>query len=446
MENFSVNFIQNLTNGIQEIDDSFKTIKLDIENLKKENKQLKDENKKANERIDELEKMCKKQQQTIDELTKQINSIHQTLKMNSNEINKIKINEETMQEKILNHGNCLQMCQEIETCAKLDFVNTQMSAVCQKLKTNESDMKRIETTVKNEVKQSLEQKMDTAKFSHEMEGVNKNLKTVGEKIQHHENDIKALRKTYDSTNNQIQTFEETINAISEKEENISNEIDNIYQTIETNENKMNQEITEIKTTISNLSVKETETEPEIEIDIDSFITKQQLLPLQTWTKKRCVEVLFDSKEHTYPKNPSVLNEKILGKNRVVFIIEDQDGEIFGYYENTFIDDHYYPNSGKTDVYSFQFNLVCKNGRFTRPVKIDICNTDVGYSLYKDNNNHDNMLIDIGDIHLRNASRMNESYCWQNNKCFGYGKVQNCLCGKTGSNCIIPKRLVVIQME
>ena len=40
-----------------------------------------------------------------------------------------------------------------------------------------------------------------------------------------------------------------------------------------------------------------------------------------------------------------LNERIIGKSKLVFLIEDEDGEIFGYYLNTKIIDKYTDNEG-----------------------------------------------------------------------------------------------------
>ena len=52
--------------------------------------------------------------------------------------------------------------------------------------------------------------------------------------------------------------------------------------------------------------------------------------LEQWTNKKCGEVIFDSDKDNWSKDTSVFNERIIGKKQLVFLIEDSEGEKFGY--------------------------------------------------------------------------------------------------------------------
>ena len=98
---------------------------------------------------------------------------------------------------------------------------------------------------------------------------------------------------------------------------------------------------------------------------------------------------------------------------------------------------------KTDKKSFEFNLQ-SNGRLSRPMKFEIkdlreggiilCETIYG------------VLIDLGDIHLRQKNWKYQSYCYQNENRFDYHGIENALCGKTNPTNFTPKRILVMQMK
>ena len=137
-------------------------------------------------------------------------------------------------------------------------------------------------------------------------------------------------------------------------------------------------------------------------------------------------------------------KKMIGKKQLVFLIEDIDGEIFGYYLNTQIVEKYEENI-ETDAKSFLFNLQSKNNRLPQPMKFEIQNwKECGYKLY--NNSYRN-LITLGDIWLCKENTKYASICQRNDCNFNYHGIDNALCGKTGySDCFEPERILVIQMK
>ena len=129
------------------------------------------------------------------------------------------------------------------------------------------------------------------------------------------------------------------------------------------------------------------------------------------------------------------------------MIEDLDGEKFGYYLNTEIIEKYDWGMNETDNKSFEFNLQ-SNGRLPTPMKFEIKDSKKGgYWLYRKLNDY--YLIVLGDIFLYKENKKNQSSCWQNEWRFDYHGIQKALCGKTYHNLsgyFTPKRILVIQMK
>ena len=71
-------------------------------------------------------------------------------------------------------------------------------------------------------------------------------------------------------------------------------------------------------------------------------------------------IIFNSEED-YWNNTSTLNE-IIGKKQLVFLIEDDNGERFGYYSNNSLQEIYL-SLQQADNKSFHFNLN-SNGRLS----------------------------------------------------------------------------------
>ena len=181
----------------------------------------------------------------------------------------------------------------------------------------------------------------------------------------------------------------------------------------------------------------------------NILTRTEIEQMQKWTNKTMGDVIFDSRIDKWGLNDSVLNRKIEGKGNLIFLIEDNNGEKFGYYLNTQIEQpiQRYEWWMKTDNNSFHFNLG-SNGRIAHPIKYPIKDTLYGsYQLYK--TRQSDRLIWLGDIQLKKYNKGYSSY-QQNMGRFDYLGIQNALCvGETdqyGSVKFIPKTILVIQME
>ena len=173
------------------------------------------------------------------------------------------------------------------------------------------------------------------------------------------------------------------------------------------------------------------------------LLNHQIKQLEEWTSLKCSDVLFDSDRDNWKERTSVFDSKIIGNKQLVFLIEDEDGEKFGYYLNSEIIDNYI-STMKTDQKSFLFNLE-SNGRLSEAMKFEIKDKYKGGYKLCDKSQY--WLIELGDIRLFKENNKNDSHCYQNDDIFDYHGIDKALCGKKEFyNSFIPKRIVVIQMQ
>ena len=182
----------------------------------------------------------------------------------------------------------------------------------------------------------------------------------------------------------------------------------------------------------------------IEDHLNDTLNEKEQKQFEEWTGLKCTDIVFDSNVDNWSQHTSVFDERIIGKKQLVFLIEDIDGEKFGYYLNTEIIEKYDLGMNETDNKSFEFNLE-SNGRLKQPMKFEIEHLyGGGYCLYE--KSWIGNLISLGDIRLFKENNKNESCCWQHEDKFDYHGIWKALCGKTWPNYFTPKRILVIQMK
>ena len=170
----------------------------------------------------------------------------------------------------------------------------------------------------------------------------------------------------------------------------------------------------------------------------------QITILEDWTSKSVDLTLFDSNVDNW-NDSSVLNKRIIGKKHVLFLIEDDEEEKFGYYFKGIIQ----PESGdnnSSEKNSFEFNIQSSNKRLKKPMKCKIKDCSFGIELFSKDNTY-NFLIRLGDIYLKNNG-VTGNCCQQDDSHFNYCGIPNILCGKTLSDggCFNLKRLIVVEMK
>ena len=165
---------------------------------------------------------------------------------------------------------------------------------------------------------------------------------------------------------------------------------------------------------------------------------------EEWTWLKVQDVLFDSTKQNWKTNNSVFIKQIIGKSNLLFVIEDSEKNIFGYFQSKQFEEIYntwIPSDDKSFVFSLQ-----SNNRIEYPIKCEILNTTNGYKLFDES---DNRLIAFGSnaILLRKYEMRKQSYCDQKNDLFNYHNISSVLIGKEYPNWLFkPKRILVIQMK
>ena len=275
-------------------------------------------------------------------------------------------------------------------------------------------------------------------------------------LQLDEDKKKLIEEKNDLINELIRLKKEILN----REEWIKYKKELDKQRVENEEEKLKRINEELKEEID-AKMKEMEREKEIlkqqkeefEKDKEKYFEKleSQKKQLEDWTGLKYGEVIFDSNKDNWSKDTSVFDDKIKGKRQLLFIIEDDHCEKFGYYLNTEVKNEY--NKGyfmDTDIKSFEFNVE-SNGRMKSMMKFDIKDTNRGYWL---NDKSNDILMLLGDIVLRKENKKSLSFCEQREDKYDYQGIPEALCGRTvyfengerKGEYFTPLRITVIQMK
>ena len=125
------------------------------------------------------------------------------------------------------------------------------------------------------------------------------------------------------------------------------------------------------------------------------LTHQQLILLENWTSKKCKEILFDSSTSELSiSNRQQLYQHIIGKENVLFLIENYSKDFFGYYLSGKIHEDYEKRISVGSE-SFEFRISSqikkkvinkqKESLCSSPMKYEILDTRKGgYILYDSN--------------------------------------------------------------
>ena len=170
-----------------------------------------------------------------------------------------------------------------------------------------------------------------------------------------------------------------------------------------------------------------------------MMTLKEIKQIENWTKKKCGEIIFDSNKDDWNVNTSTFDSKLLFKEKIIFLIEDINGNKFGCYSHEIIDKK---NERITDSNFFLFSLK-SNGRFLGMTKIPNKSNSTGFGIYEKGHER---LTEMGHgaaIGIYKQNKKSLCYCNQYDKSYDYHGVSNVLCGEYK---FTPKRFIVIQMK
>ena len=190
--------------------------------------------------------------------------------------------------------------------------------------------------------------------------------------------------------------------------------------------------------------------PEIKQNVNNYLnelfSQQEQKQLEEWTGLKCNDIIFDSNKDNCSQYISELNERILGKKQLVFLIENDDGERFGFYMNPPLIETCENWGIIADFKSFHFNLKSKNNRLPQPMKFEIKNIYYGVTVnYK---SHWQLMqigqIEVGKFFEEEKYHYN-SYTWQSDEVFDYHDIWEALCGKCGLNYFKVVQIQILEM-
>ncbi|BFU21524.1 predicted protein [Entamoeba histolytica] len=174
--------------------------------------------------------------------------------------------------------------------------------------------------------------------------------------------------------------------------------------------------------------------------------KEEMLQIEEWTERRINNILFDSDKDDWNVNTSVFNQRIMNKEHIIIIIEDEEGNKFGGYVNSKIDK---VESYINDSQSFLFSLE-SNGRMKGMKKFDIKQPQYAFYLHNQSNDYlfafggglfGLFVFGYNDICVYKENNKTQSSC--NPWSFEYKGISNALCGKDR---FTPKRIIAIEMK
>ncbi|BFU24423.1 predicted protein [Entamoeba histolytica] len=168
-------------------------------------------------------------------------------------------------------------------------------------------------------------------------------------------------------------------------------------------------------------------------------SQEEIRQIEEWTNRKVFNILFDSDIDNWSKDTSVFYQRIMNKEHIIIIIEDEDGNKFGGYVNSKIDE---VNDYINDSKSFLFSLE-STGRIEGMMKFDIKQPQHAFGVWNQTNN---CLFEFGgnDIIVCKENDKTKSSCKQSS--FEYNGMSNALCGKQLPECFTPKRFIVIEMK
>ena len=165
----------------------------------------------------------------------------------------------------------------------------------------------------------------------------------------------------------------------------------------------------------------------------------EILQLEKWIGKTYEEIVFDSDVNNWMRMTSEFDTRIMNRNNLVFLIESDDGIYLGGYLSSQITvlEKYI-----ADPNAFVFTFKESNPRMF-PIKEK--KVEKAFYLFPSLRGG---LFEFGSKDLSVLKQTYKSTCLQRGSlsCFVYNDEEDVLLGRTGQDCLIPKRIMVLQFN
>ena len=290
------------------------------------------------------------------------------------------------------------------------------------------EMKNKDPKVSKEEIINLREFWNERRIETDTERMNRETKEMLEEVRTEKKYVEEMTRNMIEKERQLNELIENAKIVEMKNElnGKINEIENKLNEFQNNQNELNKN-----------NVKKNEFN-DLSVAYQTNLSWNEMKQLEEWTSLKCAEVLFDSDKDDW--NPhKILNERIINKKQLLFVIEDEENNKFGGYLNETIDKIGY-NKYITDSKAFLFSLQ-SNGRIKGMMKFEIKDSSHAFVLSNDGYSP---LFWFGygeDLKIYRKQYKTDSYCTQSS--YEYHGNEKALCGKDK---FIPKRFVVIQMK
>ena len=355
-----------LREGIDEVINNLTHISMKTVELEKRNDELQkqienipqsnDVYTKLLERINALEVQNKDQQKLINNLSVKIDGYSKTKSKEKDEW--VKEDKERVEQMM----HQMKMTQQEMTKKEMELKKRKEEAEKyvkeqQKMRNEVNSIKKDVTDNKTEiVNQRVVVGMNQEKIDYHDDQINQIWDEMKNRQKEMENQINANQslnpKERQMMKDQIywELVEETMKMIEEKKEEQNNENEKSQESLIERVGRIEKQMTQQSSQkLKNLEERQSEIERTYLKKIEIKELSQQhwlqnnnshLKQLEAWTQKKYSEIVFDSVINDWNTNTSDFVDRIIGKKQLVFFIESEDGEKFGYYLNTKVVEKY----------------------------------------------------------------------------------------------------------
>ena len=174
--------------------------------------------------------------------------------------------------------------------------------------------------------------------------------------------------------------------------------------------------------------------------------ESDLSKIEEWSNTKCQKLIFDSNIDSWALNTSVFDKKLMYRNKITILIEDEDDNLFGVYVNAKIDTYQWKENNEwkgkavTDQNCFVFTLF-SNGR-TGATKCPLKQGVEGkFTLFKKDFA---LLFTVGENDIVVFKEENKLKCQCRPNSFYYLGYDGILVGR--ENVFVPRRIQVYQMK
>ena len=166
--------------------------------------------------------------------------------------------------------------------------------------------------------------------------------------------------------------------------------------------------------------------------------------LEKWTHLQCSEVLFDSNVDNWSIGTSVFHSRIWRKKQITILIETDDGIKFGCYIDATIDNwrREVARNNVKGVYDDKAFLFTFKDNNPKKVCLKSSNRNDVFFLYKP---EENRLFWVGIYAIGIMKYGNRcQVCQESDDIFYFDGGRNMMIGRTGGQCLQPRRIIVIR--